>query len=201
MFGRRKKETEADPASPQTQGTPEPAGEEAEATHPADMSASQTPADSGPAVAGQGASSSPVQKAPSMVPTKKPLRPEIPRRSPEAAKSRPPGSQGRQLTVGREITLSGEIRDCDHLVVEGSVEAAIKGAEKLTISEGGVFKGPAEVVDAEIRGLFSGDMTVTGRLQILPGGRVEGTLHYHELEIQAGGQITGQLDLLKTEEA
>ncbi len=70
----------------------------------------------------------------------------------------------RTLTIGRGINMSGAIESCDHLMVEGTVEAALKGAKLLEIAETGTFYGTVEIEEATIAGRFEGDITVNGRL-------------------------------------
>ncbi len=100
-------------------------------------------------------------------------------------------SDNSQLVIGRGISMSGEIEACDHLVVEGSVEAALKGARVLEISEEGSFFGTVEIEEAEIAGRFEGDITVKGRLTIQSSGVVLGSISYKELAIDAGATIEG----------
>jgi cytoskeletal protein CcmA (bactofilin family) len=136
----------------------------------------------------------------------------MPPRAPEPA--RPPESRGlphllhrhttspipehgdadaRKLIVGREITLSGEINSCDKLIIEGSVEANLANCRDVDIAESGLFKGSASIEDAEIRGRFEGSLTVRKRLLIKSTGRVSGTIRYGQIEIECGGQISGDI--------
>lgn len=102
-------------------------------------------------------------------------------------------SSDRRLTIGAGITLSGEIESCDYLLVEGTVEAALKGANVLDIAESGVFYGTVEIGEANIAGRFEGDITVHGRLTISSTGTVTGSISYKELEIEAGAMIDGRV--------
>ena len=104
------------------------------------------------------------------------------------------GSQSteRRLIIGREITLSGEIKECAHLLVEGRVDAALKDAEYLTIAAGGSFRGPAEVNIADIKGRFEGQLTCQ-KLVIYAGGFVQGEIFYRDIEIHQGGILCGQV--------
>lgn len=104
------------------------------------------------------------------------------------------GPDPKTLFVGREIGLNGEITACDRLVVEGQVEASLKDCEAIEISETGLFKGAAEVRDADIRGRFEGKLTVHGRLMVRSAGKISGELRYGQLEIECGGQIVGQVE-------
>jgi len=99
----------------------------------------------------------------------------------------------RQLTVGREISLSGEIASCDTLIVEGSVEANLQNCRDVDIAESGLFKGSAEIDNADVRGIFEGNLIVRKRLLIRSGGQVSGTIRYGQIEIELGGQITGDV--------
>jgi cytoskeletal protein CcmA (bactofilin family) len=104
-------------------------------------------------------------------------------------------SEARKLTVGREIALSGEIASCDTLVVEGSVEANLQNCRDVDIAESGQFKGSAMIDNADVRGMFEGNLVVRKRLLIRAGGQVSGTIRYGQIEIEAGGQISGDVQV------
>jgi cytoskeletal protein CcmA (bactofilin family) len=120
-----------------------------------------------------------------------------PKPAPRRAEGRPASAiEGRKLVVGREICLSGEIKTCEKLVVEGKVEADLRDSHSLEISEPGLFKGNATVEDCEISGTFEGDLTVTGLLMVLPTGRVSGRIRYAEMELSRGATLSGDIDVL-----
>lgn len=105
----------------------------------------------------------------------------------------PSVSTGRKLVIGEGITMSGEIEACDHLVVEGTVEASLKGASVLDVSQSGMFFGAVEINEATIAGRFEGDLVVNGRLTVRATGTVSGTLSYKELAVEAGATIDGKI--------
>ncbi len=102
-------------------------------------------------------------------------------------------ANSRQLIIGQGITMSGEITSCDHLIVEGHVEAALKGASVLDVSENGSFNGEVEIEQATIAGRFEGDIRVSGRLTVKSGGFIQGTISYGELAVEAGATLDGTL--------
>ena len=127
--------------------------------------------------------------------------PEAPRRPGEpVGQPRRSDADMRKLIVGREITLSGEITSCDVLLVEGSVEANLTNCRDVDIAESGLFKGSASIEDAEIRGRFEGNLVVRKRLLIKASGRVSGTIRYGQIEIECGGQISGDIQAQPTSE-
>ena len=131
---------------------------------------------------------------------------EVPRRLPEVAggavrrpESRPAASaesDGKKLIVGREIVLTGEIRACERLVVEGRVEASLTDSRTIEIAQSGLFKGSAQIDTADISGRFEGDLVVRERLLLRSTGRIEGSVRYGEIEIERGGVICGEIEQL-----
>jgi cytoskeletal protein CcmA (bactofilin family) len=104
-----------------------------------------------------------------------------------------PARDVRKLIVGRDITLSGEIAACDHLIVEGTVEASVKDCHRLEVAEAGLFRGAVEINEAEIAGRFEGQLNVQGRLSVRSTGRIEGKIQYGELAVDAGGTLDGEI--------
>jgi cytoskeletal protein CcmA (bactofilin family) len=123
------------------------------------------------------------------------------RRSSELTNLPKPDGEMRRLSVGREITLSGEINSCDKLFIEGSVEANLNNCRDVDIAESGLFKGSASIDEAEVRGRFEGNLTVRKRLLIKSTGRVSGTIRYGQIEIECGGQISGDVQAQPAGEA
>jgi cytoskeletal protein CcmA (bactofilin family) len=124
--------------------------------------------------------------------------PPVAAASPAPLPSRRSESGLRQLTVGREISLSGEIASCDTLIVEGSVEANLQNCRDVDIAESGLFRGTAEIENADVRGTFEGNLIVRKRLLIRAGGQVTGTIRYGQIEIELGGQISGDVKMSET---
>ena len=101
--------------------------------------------------------------------------------------------EAQRLIVGKGIVLNGEITACDRLVVEGRVEATLNKTRSIEIAPTGVFKGAAEIEQATVGGLYDGKLTCKGKLTIRGAGRVQGEVRYGEIEIEAGGVISGNV--------
>ena len=108
----------------------------------------------------------------------------------------PSDGQGKKLLVGREIRLSGEITACDTLVVEGSVEATLTDSRVIEVAQSGVFKGAADIEIAEISGIFEGNITARKLLIIRSTGRVTGKVRASQMEVERGGEISGEIEIL-----
>ena len=183
MFGRKPPSGSGDsptPASPQPT-TFQPSSAPQRATPPAPP----RPTPTGEGDSGLPSRPSPLAaaSAPASVPPRRPAEPI----------RQEPAREVRKLIVGREITLSGEIAACDHLIVEGTVEASVKECHRLEVAEAGLFRGAVEIHEAEIAGRFEGQIIVQGRLSVRSTGRIEGKIQYGELAVDAGGTLDGEI--------
>lgn len=104
-------------------------------------------------------------------------------------------SPGREknLIIGKDVRLKGEVTSCDKLVVEGEVEILLSGCRSLHIGPSGVFRGKAIVSDADIAGRFEGEIETKERLAVRASGRISGKVRYGQITIDAGGQVTGEI--------
>lgn len=138
----------------------------------------------------------PTTPTPGIPPQPTPLAP-----TPTAAARPPsparPASERRALVVGRGIALSGgAISDCERLEVHGTAEVSIRNALELVIADSGVFRGEAEIEEADISGAFDGALTATGRLVIRGTGRVTGTIRCARLMVEEGAQVSGRIEMI-----
>ena len=120
---------------------------------------------------------------------------DIPGMTAPRSEGRPYGVEGKTLVVGREICLNGQIAACDKLVVEGSVEADLECCRQLDILPTGYFKGSAEIEDAEISGRFEGRLIASRRLRVRATANIVGSIEYGQIEIEAGGNISGDVQV------
>jgi cytoskeletal protein CcmA (bactofilin family) len=131
-------------------------------------------------------------------PAPEPARPDL--RFAEVSKPQQPQPReeptGSRLTVGPDIKLRGvEITDCDTLVVEGRVEAAMD-SRVIHIAECGVFSGTVSIDVAEIHGRFEGELTARKQLVIYSTGRVSGQIRYGKIRIEEGGEVSGDVSTI-----
>jgi len=121
--------------------------------------------------------------------------PAAARRSTHLAESDSRSENSRTLRVGKGLSVAGEITSCDVLIVEGKVEAKLNDGKMIEITESGQFRGSVEIENADIAGRYDGQLTVHGRLTVRSTGRVSGMIKYGELEINAGGQVIGEMQV------
>ncbi len=138
-----------------------------------------------------------------VTPASAPVIPPVPQISrrladiPPISRSSEDGSvsltENKRLTVGKEIKMSGDITACDTLIVEGTIDANLRDGREISIARGGRFIGSAEVDEADVSGSFSGRLIARQRLIVRTGGQIDGEIHYGQIEVEPGGEITGKL--------
>lgn len=102
----------------------------------------------------------------------------------------------RQLMVGPGIKISGEISNCEHLIVEGIVDAELANGDMIEITPEGLFTGKVNIIDAEIAGKFEGSLKVTGTLTVRSTGVITGNVEYGNLSVESGALIDGEMKML-----
>lgn len=138
----------------------------------------------------------PIPSPQTMAPPTSSLRPIEPARAPAPPPAPISRTDRRTLVVGRGISLSGTITDCERLLVEGTVEASLQNGSELSIASGGTFKGEIELDEADVTGTFDGAMTVRVALVVRATGKVLGNVRTRRLTVEEGGQISGRIEMI-----
>jgi cytoskeletal protein CcmA (bactofilin family) len=101
--------------------------------------------------------------------------------------------QAGEIFLGPETMLSGELKSCDTLIVEGTVDSSRIECRKFILGSAGSCKGEVQAESAVISGCFDGRLIVRARLLIKSGGQVRGSVQYGHVEIEPGGELQGDM--------
>ena len=97
-----------------------------------------------------------------------------------------------KLIIGEGLFVKGQLDACKSLFVQGSLETSVE-CEVLKVSDNGELKGNAIVNEADIYGLFDGELSVKSRLTVHANGTVLGKVRYGELRVERGGIVSGDI--------
>ena len=97
------------------------------------------------------------------------------------------------LLIGKQLKLRGEVPACEKVLVEGEAELQLSGCRSLQVGTLGVFRGRAEVAEADIAGLFEGEIVARERLSVRSTARMSGKISYGQIVIEAGGRVSGEM--------
>ena len=111
-------------------------------------------------------------------------------RLPEAA------SASREIaTIGKTITIRGDVTGDQGLVIDGKVDGTIMNGNDLTIGQSGHVEGNVRADAVTIEGEVSGDITGGRKVVITKTGRVLGDLMAPRVTLDDGAKFKGRIDM------
>src|ERR1700733_7413110 len=101
-----------------------------------------------------------------------------------------------QAVLGRDVTVTGEIRSHEPLIIEGEVEGTIDVAgHLLTIAPNGKVRASVNAKEIDILGSLQGNVEGADKIYIRNGARFIGDIQAGGIVIEDGGFIHGKVDL------
>lgn len=94
--------------------------------------------------------------------------------------------------VGANVRLQGTLKDTNDIIVHGTVEGEVISNKSIIISESAMVKGPIVGEVITVGGGVKGSIEAKDKLEILPTGKVNGSISSATLIIQAGAQFNGK---------
>ena len=99
--------------------------------------------------------------------------------------------------LGEHNLIKGELHFSGGLHLDGQVQgdviAEAGSNATLVVSKTGVVEGNVKVVNLILDGTIAGDVEAEGKVQLMEGAKVAGTVRYRLLEMAAGAQVNGRL--------
>lgn len=103
-------------------------------------------------------------------------------------------------SIGKNVTITGQIFSREDLYVDGEVEGTIELAEnKLTIGANGKVKAGIHAREVVIIGSVQGDVEATERVDIRKDARLVGNIKTARIVIEDGAVFKGSIDIVKPE--
>ena len=105
-------------------------------------------------------------------------------------------------SIGRDVTVKGELSATAHIVIEGRVEGRIAAPDhSVAVAEHGRLDSDIFARSITVRGMVKGNLTAIECLKILPHGRVAGHLAARRLAIDEGAVVNASVDTHLTDAA
>jgi cytoskeletal protein CcmA (bactofilin family) len=99
--------------------------------------------------------------------------------------------------IGRSANVQGDVEFAGGLHVDGRITGNVRATAglpaSLSISEHGVVEGSVEAHNVVLNGRINGDIFGSERVVLGAKARVQGNVHYGEIEMALGAEITGKL--------
>lgn len=108
--------------------------------------------------------------------------------------------RGSSATIGKNVTITGQIFSREDIIIDGEVEGTVEAAEnKLTIGPNGKVKASIHARDVVIIGSVQGNVEATERVDIRKDARLLGDIRTARIVIEDGAVFKGSIDIVKQE--
>src|ERR1700722_1737644 len=132
-------------------------------------------------------------RSPAPAPAPAPLAPVA---APAAATS---GPKKPSAVIGPSMTIKGEIRAREELVVDGEVEGLLESQSMLTVGPNGKVRGNIKAREVAIYGSVRGNVDVTEKIAIREQGSLIGDIKSAGISIDDGAYFKGSIDIVRPE--
>jgi cytoskeletal protein CcmA (bactofilin family) len=136
-------------------------------------------------------------------PTPEPTRPAPPPAPAyENTPSRPAQSaaSGEQATIGKGLTIKGEINGSESLYIDGKVEGSVNlPGNRVTVGRNGQVAASITAREIVVLGKVRGNVTATDRVDIRAEGSLSGDVAAARISIEDGAFFKGGIDIRKPE--
>jgi len=96
-----------------------------------------------------------------------------------------------ESVLGKGIELKGNLKSKGSIRVDGSAEGSIISEADIMIGENAVINASLQGQNITIAGQVEGNVTCSGRLELLPAARLKGDIAAAALVISEGAVFTG----------
>ena len=116
--------------------------------------------------------------------------------APPAPVANPPAPPA---VIGRSMTIIGDIRAAQELIVEGEVDGVLESQSMLTVGPNGKVKGNIRAQEVAIFGSVQGNVEVTSKISIRDQGSLVGDIRGAGIRIDDGAYFKGSVDIIRNE--
>jgi cytoskeletal protein CcmA (bactofilin family) len=117
----------------------------------------------------------------------------------ETTTNRPPaGATGEQATIGKGLSIKGEINGSESLYIDGKVEGSVNlPGNRVTVGRNGQVAASITAREIVVLGKVRGNVTATDRVDIRAEGSLSGDVAAARISIEDGAFFKGGIDIRK----
>jgi cytoskeletal protein CcmA (bactofilin family) len=98
-------------------------------------------------------------------------------------------------TIGKTVTVKGEISGDEALTIEGRVEGKITLQNSIYVKDTGVVNADVVSKSITIEGSVSGNIVASEKVEILPDGVMVGDIKAPRVVLNDGALLKGQIEM------
>lgn len=116
---------------------------------------------------------------------------------PSAPAEDEPLAASRIASIGRSVSVKGDLTGDEDIYVEGKIDGRVELAKHhLIVGPNGEVRGEIKARQVTVVGLVEGDITVTERIEVCDTGVVDGDITTPRLLIQEGATFNGNITMV-----
>lgn len=97
-----------------------------------------------------------------------------------------------ETIIAKGVVIEGHVKSSGILRVDGTIEGEVHTTGDLVVGEGGHVKARVSATNLVIAGQVHGDVEISGKLHILPGGALHGNATIGLLVVEEGAVFKGE---------
>jgi len=101
----------------------------------------------------------------------------------------------RTSVIGRSMKLKGNISAEEEILIEGRIEGTIKMKHNVIIGKSGKVKADITAREVIIEGEVNGNVHGTVKVEIVPGGVLNGDIISEKVVLCEGAKFKGNIDM------
>jgi cytoskeletal protein CcmA (bactofilin family) len=140
----------------------------------------------------------PTRHQPEPVRSVAPPAPPRPEPAPIPVHAPPPASK-QAATIGAAMSIKGEIRAKEELLVDGEVEGSLESQSLITVGPNGKVKANIQAREVVIYGSVRGNVEVSEKIAIREQGSLIGDIKSAGISIDDGAYFKGSIDIVRPE--
>ncbi len=107
----------------------------------------------------------------------------------------------RTSVIGKSMKLKGNISSDEEILIEGKVEGTIKMKHNVVVGKSGKVKADISAREIIIEGEVNGNVHGLVKVEIMPGGILNGDIISEKVVLAEGAKFKGSIDMsVKSEE-
>lgn len=102
-------------------------------------------------------------------------------------------------SIGASMTIKGEIRAREELLVDGEVEGSLESQSLLTVGQNGKVRANIKAREVVVYGSVRGNVEVAEKIAIRDQGSLVGDIKAAGISIDDGAYFKGSIDIVRPE--
>jgi len=139
-------------------------------------------------------------EAPSRL-TVHPSQPHAAAAPPPAPRTMPAAERG-GTSIGRTVTIKGDIRSEEDLLIDGQMEGRLDlGRNRLVVGPSGTVRAAIGAREVDVHGVVNGNVEAAERIILRKNSKLVGDLKMTSVVIEDGAYFKGSIDITRAPEA